>query len=210
MLQGISTTGAVPLARVPWNDPARLMKILDAGAYGVICPMINTRAEAEALVRACKYSAARLPELGARCARPSTRAPTTATKRQRRHRRHADDRDGAGDEEPRRHPERARRRRGLRRPVRPLSLALGLQAAPRPDRCAGGRGAAEDRRGVQASRRGRRHPQRTATYALKMIAQGYQFVTLASDCRPHGRRRPPRSRRRPEERRQVGGKLPAY
>ena len=31
------------------------MKILDAGAYGVICPMINTRAEAEALVRACKY-----------------------------------------------------------------------------------------------------------------------------------------------------------
>ena len=55
MLQGISTTGVVPLARVPWNDPARLMKILDAGAYGVICPMINTREEAEALVRACKY-----------------------------------------------------------------------------------------------------------------------------------------------------------
>jgi 4-hydroxy-2-oxoheptanedioate aldolase len=55
MLQGISTTGVVPLARVPWNDPARIMKILDAGAYGVICPMINTRAEAEALVAACKY-----------------------------------------------------------------------------------------------------------------------------------------------------------
>jgi 4-hydroxy-2-oxoheptanedioate aldolase len=55
MLQGISTTGAMPMARVPWNDPARLMKILDAGRYGVICPMVNTRAEAEALVRACKY-----------------------------------------------------------------------------------------------------------------------------------------------------------
>jgi len=55
MLQGISTTGVVPLARVPWNDPARIMKILDAGAYGVICPMINTRGEAEALVAACKY-----------------------------------------------------------------------------------------------------------------------------------------------------------
>src|SRR4026209_3034650 len=55
MLQGISTLGVVPLARVPGNDPARLMKILDAGAYGVICPMVNTRAEAEALVRACKY-----------------------------------------------------------------------------------------------------------------------------------------------------------
>jgi 4-hydroxy-2-oxoheptanedioate aldolase len=55
MLQGISTTGVVPLARVPWNDPARIMKILDAGAYGVICPMINTPEEAEALVAACKY-----------------------------------------------------------------------------------------------------------------------------------------------------------
>lgn len=55
MLQGISTTGVVPLARVPWNDPARIMKILDAGAYGVICPMINTREEAEALVAACRY-----------------------------------------------------------------------------------------------------------------------------------------------------------
>ncbi|MGH7186311.1 MAG: HpcH/HpaI aldolase family protein, partial [Pseudomonadota bacterium] len=55
MLQGISTTGVIPLARVPWNDPARIMKILDAGAYGVICPMINTREQAEAMVQACKY-----------------------------------------------------------------------------------------------------------------------------------------------------------
>src|SRR5207302_8316199 len=56
MLQAISTTPVIPLARVPWNDPARLMKILDAGVYGVICPMINTRAQAEALVAACKYA----------------------------------------------------------------------------------------------------------------------------------------------------------
>jgi 4-hydroxy-2-oxoheptanedioate aldolase len=55
MLQAISTTPAIPLARVPWNDPARLMKILDAGSYGVICPMINNPADAESLVRACKY-----------------------------------------------------------------------------------------------------------------------------------------------------------
>jgi 4-hydroxy-2-oxoheptanedioate aldolase len=55
MLQAISTTKVIPMARVPWNDPAALMKILDAGVYGVICPMVNTRAEAEALVRACKY-----------------------------------------------------------------------------------------------------------------------------------------------------------
>lgn len=55
MLQAISTTSVIPLTRVPWNDPARLMKILDAGSYGVICPMINTPNEAELLVRACKY-----------------------------------------------------------------------------------------------------------------------------------------------------------
>jgi len=55
MLQAISTTSVIPLTRVPWNDPARLMKILDAGSYGVICPMINTPADAESLVRACKY-----------------------------------------------------------------------------------------------------------------------------------------------------------
>jgi 4-hydroxy-2-oxoheptanedioate aldolase len=55
MLQAISTTATIPLARVPWNDPALLMKILDAGVYGVICPMINSREEAEAMVGACKY-----------------------------------------------------------------------------------------------------------------------------------------------------------
>ena len=55
MLQAISTTDVIPLTRVPWNDPARLMKILDAGSYGVICPMINTPEQAEALVAACKY-----------------------------------------------------------------------------------------------------------------------------------------------------------
>lgn len=55
MLQAISTTSVIPIVRVPWNDPARLMKILDAGAYGVICPMINNRAQAEALAGACRY-----------------------------------------------------------------------------------------------------------------------------------------------------------
>jgi 4-hydroxy-2-oxoheptanedioate aldolase len=55
MLQAISTTDTVPLARVPWNEPGVIMKMLDAGAYGIICPMINSRAEAEAFVGACRY-----------------------------------------------------------------------------------------------------------------------------------------------------------
>lgn len=55
MLQAISTTSTIPMARVPWNDPAIIMRMLDAGCYGIICPMINTRAEAEAFVGACRY-----------------------------------------------------------------------------------------------------------------------------------------------------------
>lgn len=56
MLQSISATGVVPLVRVPWNDPAAIMRALDAGAYGIICPMINNRKEAEAFVGACRYA----------------------------------------------------------------------------------------------------------------------------------------------------------
>ncbi len=56
MLQAISTTPATPLARVPWNDPAAIMKTLDAGAYGIVCPMINNRAECEKFVGACRYA----------------------------------------------------------------------------------------------------------------------------------------------------------
>lgn len=53
--QAVSSTAAVPLVRVPWNDPATIMKVLDLGAYGVICPMIEGRSDAEAFVRSCRY-----------------------------------------------------------------------------------------------------------------------------------------------------------
>jgi 4-hydroxy-2-oxoheptanedioate aldolase len=56
MLQAISTTPTVPLVRVPWLDPAMLMKTLDAGAYGVICPMVNTRDDAQKLVAYTHYA----------------------------------------------------------------------------------------------------------------------------------------------------------
>jgi 4-hydroxy-2-oxoheptanedioate aldolase len=55
MLQAISTTDVTPLVRVPWNEPGIIMKMLDAGAYGIICPMINTQADCEAFVGACRY-----------------------------------------------------------------------------------------------------------------------------------------------------------
>ena len=65
MLQGISTTETVPLARVPWLEPGIIMKSLDAGAYGIICPMINTREDAERFVRRLPLRAPGLPQLRA-------------------------------------------------------------------------------------------------------------------------------------------------
>ena len=56
MLQAISTTETTPMVRVPWLENGIIMKLLDVGAYGVICPMINTRAQAEAFVGACRYA----------------------------------------------------------------------------------------------------------------------------------------------------------
>ena len=55
MLQSISTTEVTPLARVNWNEPGQIMKILDAGCYGIICPMVSNRNEAENFVQACMY-----------------------------------------------------------------------------------------------------------------------------------------------------------
>jgi 4-hydroxy-2-oxoheptanedioate aldolase len=56
MLTAVSTTTTVPLVRVQWNDPGEVMRALDAGAYGVICPTINSRQECERFVGACRYA----------------------------------------------------------------------------------------------------------------------------------------------------------
>ena len=55
MLQAISTTETTPMARVNWNEPGQIMKILDAGCYGIICPMVSNREEAENFIQACQY-----------------------------------------------------------------------------------------------------------------------------------------------------------
>ena len=53
--QAMQAHPVLPMARVPCNEPGIIGKALDAGAYGVICPLVNTRAEAEAFVAACRY-----------------------------------------------------------------------------------------------------------------------------------------------------------
>src|SRR3989337_4462403 len=52
MLQAISATAVTPIVRVPWNEPSIIMKMLEAGAYGVIVPLGNNRAQAEAAAQA--------------------------------------------------------------------------------------------------------------------------------------------------------------
>ena len=55
IFQAISTTDVVPMARLNWNEPGQIMKVLDAGAYGIICPMVSNRDQAEKFVQACMY-----------------------------------------------------------------------------------------------------------------------------------------------------------
>ena len=51
----IAASGCVPLARVPFNTVENIKRVLDTGAWGIVVPMVNTRADAEAVVRAARY-----------------------------------------------------------------------------------------------------------------------------------------------------------
>ena len=64
LLVAIETTSPVPFVRAAWNHPADLMRALDLGARGVICPMVGTRAEAETFVAACRYPPAGIRSYG--------------------------------------------------------------------------------------------------------------------------------------------------
>ncbi len=55
MFAVIASAGCVPLVRVPWNTAENIKRVLDCGAYGIVVPMVNTRAEAEAAVAAARY-----------------------------------------------------------------------------------------------------------------------------------------------------------
>jgi len=61
ILQSISQNSTIPFARVPWNEPGIIMKMLDAGVLGIIAPMINNKQDCEKFVSYCRY-----PPLGER------------------------------------------------------------------------------------------------------------------------------------------------
>ncbi len=206
MLQAIATTPVMPLARVPWNDPALLMKTLDAGVYGVICPMISTRAQAEAMVAACKY-----PPRGYRSFGPVRASIYAGT--------------DYGD-----HAnadilvipmiETAQALENLDEIlsvpgvdavyVGPADLSLALGCKPRLDQT--------DAPVVEAQRKivaaCKRHGvvagihNNTAAYALKMAAEGYQLLTLASDSRFLAAKAAEEANAFKKS--ATGGRLPAY
>ncbi len=206
MLAAISTTPVVPLARVPWNDPAYVMKILDAGAYGIICPMINTRVEAEALVRSCKY-----PPRGHRSFGP-VRASIYAG---------ADYVDHANDQllvlpmietaEALKNLDEILSTPGVDGAyVGPSDLSMSLGCKPRLDQTDPPVVEAQQKIVAACKRHGVAAGIHNATsgYALKMIEAGYQFVVLASDSRFI-------AARAAEEvsavrKSAIGGRLPAY
>jgi 4-hydroxy-2-oxoheptanedioate aldolase len=65
MIRAIDLAGITPIVRVPWNEPGIVGRMLDAGAMGIVAPMIQSVAEAEQLVAACRY-----PPLGRRSLGP--------------------------------------------------------------------------------------------------------------------------------------------
>jgi 4-hydroxy-2-oxoheptanedioate aldolase len=57
MMQAVNAASdATVIARPPWLEPGIIMKLLDAGAWGILCPMVNSPGDAEALIRACHYA----------------------------------------------------------------------------------------------------------------------------------------------------------
>jgi 4-hydroxy-2-oxoheptanedioate aldolase len=74
VVHSIATAGSVPIVRVPANELWLIGRALDAGAYGVLVPLVNSADEAERAVRACRY-----PKAGSRSVGAFRRAPSIAS-----------------------------------------------------------------------------------------------------------------------------------
>jgi 4-hydroxy-2-oxoheptanedioate aldolase len=55
MLQAMRASGVFPMARASWREPGIVMKLLDAGAMGIICPMVGTREQAAEFASFLRY-----------------------------------------------------------------------------------------------------------------------------------------------------------
>ncbi|MFO7551874.1 MAG: aldolase/citrate lyase family protein [Haliea sp.] len=66
MIRSADISGVNTFVRVPWNEPVMIGRALDAGAMGIIAPMIETAEDARRLVESCRY-----PPLGKRSFGPA-------------------------------------------------------------------------------------------------------------------------------------------
>ncbi len=82
MLHAVSSTPATPLVRVATNQPADIQRALDMGAYGLVVPMVNTRAQAEAILQSVHYAPSG-PGAGGPFAGCSTAGGTTSRRHTR-------------------------------------------------------------------------------------------------------------------------------
>ncbi|MGI6038396.1 MAG: HpcH/HpaI aldolase family protein [Limnochordia bacterium] len=55
MFAAINQTDTAPMVRIPWNHPEHVKRVLDAGAWGIVVPMVCSRQEAEDVVAAAKF-----------------------------------------------------------------------------------------------------------------------------------------------------------
>lgn len=179
-IQAMQSYSVAPLVRVPWNEPGIIGKVLDGGACGIICPMINTRAEALTLIKASHY-----PPLGQRSYGPIRSAPygeaaaylDSANQEilvlpQIETQQAVDNLEAILDVE------------GVSGVyVGPGDLGLSLGLAPTFDREEPSILAIYRRLIAETSRRGLVAGIHNATpaYAIRMIDMGFRFVTVASD-----------------------------
>ena len=77
MFSAISAHGTAPMVRIPWNTPENFKRVLDAGAWGIVVPMVNSRAEAEQAVESTRYHPLGRRSVGGSAHAASFRAETS-------------------------------------------------------------------------------------------------------------------------------------
>lgn len=181
MLTGISTGSAVSMARVPWLDEGIIMRMLDAGCYGIICPMINTKDEAHRFIRACNYAPVGTRSFGPLRVGLHAGADYYRTANQEilpigmiESRQALDNLDSILDVEELKAVY-----------IGPADLSLALGCTPKFDQEEETAAQAIEHVIKTAKARGKRVGIHNATvsYARKMIAWGADFVTVSSDMR---------------------------
>ena len=128
----VALAGKPTIVRAPVGEFSLASRLLDAGAAGIIAPMINSRDDARAARRLHQVPAARRALLGP-ARRAAAQRPRRARLSQRRQRDDPDDRDDRdprGARRARRHSRGRGRRRRVRRAVRPVDRADRRPQAP--------------------------------------------------------------------------------